>query len=134
MTAVMHPMKQQPFARISIVIRCVDSNVIIIVVLLAIKFVMVCSKFNATRIKLMPNASNIQRKKICEFFSIILHFLQIITGVDNCGDGSDENNMTLCATKVKPCDQINQFKCANKKCIDKKNICDFSDGESYSFY
>lgn len=35
--------------------------------------------------------------------------------------------MTLCATKQKPCDQINQFKCANKKCIDRKNVCDVAD-------
>lgn len=39
--AVIIQMKQQPFVRTSIVIRCVDSNVIIIVVLLAIRSVMV---------------------------------------------------------------------------------------------
>jgi low density lipoprotein-related protein 2 len=52
---------------------------------------------------------------------------QLCDGVDNCGDGSDENNMTLCASRVKPCNLYAEYECANKKCIDRAQVCDFAD-------
>lgn len=48
-------------------------------------------------------------------------------GFDNCGDGSDENNMTLCAARIKPCNRETEYQCANKKCIEKSKVCDFAD-------
>lgn len=47
-------------------------------------------------------------------------------GIDNCGDGSDENNMTICSHRPRPC-IYNEFRCANEKCIDIKKICDHAD-------
>ena len=45
--------------------------------------------------------------------------------MDNCGDGSDENNMTLCANRPKSCPNIfSDFKCANGNCVDRSKICD----------
>lgn len=82
----------------------------------------VCSNFNCDTL----------RRFQCDNHRCIARY-QICDGVDNCGDGSDENNMTLCAAKQKPCDSINQFKCANKKCIDRKNVCDFSNDCMSSF-
>lgn len=35
--------------------------------------------------------------------------------------------MTLCASKIKPCNVNTEYKCANKKCIDKGQVCDFAD-------
>uniref|UniRef100_A0A023ER35 Putative low-density lipoprotein receptor ldl n=1 Tax=Aedes albopictus TaxID=7160 RepID=A0A023ER35_AEDAL len=35
--------------------------------------------------------------------------------------------MTLCATRQKPCDLYTQYQCANKKCIDRAQICDYAD-------
>ena len=48
-------------------------------------------------------------------------------GIDNCGDGSDENNMTMCASRVHPCDPMIEYTCANKKCINRLKLCDFAD-------
>lgn len=58
---------------------------------------------------------------------------QLCDGVDNCGDGTDENNMTLCGgldangQKGKPCDAFREYQCANKRCVDKAQVCDFGD-------
>jgi low density lipoprotein-related protein 2 len=52
----------------------------------------------------------------------------VCNGEDNCGDGSDENNMTLCANRPKTCPNIfSDFKCANGNCVDRSKICDLSD-------
>lgn len=49
-------------------------------------------------------------------------------GVDNCGDGSDENNHTLCANRPKICPNIfTDFKCANHHCIKRDKICNRED-------
>ncbi|KAF5276464.1 hypothetical protein FQA39_LY06533 [Lamprigera yunnana] len=48
-------------------------------------------------------------------------------GEKDCKDGSDENNITLCSAKIKPCDVFNEYKCANKKCVNKTQVCDFAD-------
>jgi hypothetical protein len=60
----------------------------------------------------------------CQFF--FFSICGILVFLDNCGDGSDENNMTLCATRQKPCDPQSQYQCANKKCIERVQICDFA--------
>jgi hypothetical protein len=52
---------------------------------------------------------------------------QLCDGIDNCGDGSDENNMTLCASRLKPCNLYAEYQCANKKCVDRSRVCDFAD-------
>lgn len=52
---------------------------------------------------------------------------QICDGVDNCGDGSDENNSTVCLLRVKPCNRETEFQCANKKCIESTKVCDYGD-------
>ena len=52
---------------------------------------------------------------------------QICDQIDNCGDGSDENNMTMCANRIKPCDPINEYMCANKNCISRLQVCDHTD-------
>ena len=49
-------------------------------------------------------------------------------GIDHCGDGSDENNHTLCANKPRICPNLfSDFKCANDKCIKRTNICNLVD-------
>ena len=35
--------------------------------------------------------------------------------------------MTLCASKQQHCDAFTQYKCANKKCIDRAQVCDYAD-------
>lgn len=52
---------------------------------------------------------------------------QLCDGINNCGDGSDENNMTLCANNMKACNPLTEYTCANKKCIDRAQLCDFAD-------
>jgi Low-density lipoprotein receptor domain class A len=52
---------------------------------------------------------------------------QACDGLDNCGDGSDENNMTLCSSRAKPCNLYAEYQCANRKCVDKTKVCDFAD-------
>lgn len=51
---------------------------------------------------------------------------QICNNEDDCGDGSDENNHTLCKRWPVPCFS-NQFKCANDKCISHEQVCDHND-------
>lgn len=53
---------------------------------------------------------------------------QVCDSVDNCGDGSDENNMTLCANRPKPCPNLfSDFKCANGNCVSRTTICNLQD-------
>lgn len=47
-------------------------------------------------------------------------------GNDNCGDGSDENNMTICSRRPRSC-IYDEFRCANEKCIDTSKVCDHAD-------
>lgn len=47
-------------------------------------------------------------------------------GIDNCGDGSDENNMTICSRRPRP-SIFNEFRCANEKCIEAEKICNHVD-------
>jgi len=51
----------------------------------------------------------------------------VCDGLDNCGDGSDENNMTLCSSRAKPCNLYAEYQCSNRKCVDKTKVCDFAD-------
>ena len=34
--------------------------------------------------------------------------------------------MTLCPTRTKPCDPSTKYQCANKQCVEKTQVCDFS--------
>lgn len=51
---------------------------------------------------------------------------QICNGEDECGDGSDENNHTLCKKWPHPC-LSTQFKCANDQCISMEKVCNHND-------
>lgn len=67
-----------------------------------------------------------ERRFQCSNHKCIARY-QLCDGIDNCGDGSDENNMTLCAARHRPCDPILEYQCANHRCIDRSKICDFAD-------
>lgn len=46
-------------------------------------------------------------------------------GVDNCGDGSDENDLSVCGAvhNVGQCDVFTEFACANRECVNKSKLC-----------
>lgn len=46
-------------------------------------------------------------------------------GVDNCGDGSDENDLSVCGIhhNIRQCDQNTEFTCANRECVNKSKLC-----------
>lgn len=46
---------------------------------------------------------------------------QVCNGEDNCGDGSDENNRTICKPQILKCSE-DSFKCDNK-CINLDKVC-----------
>lgn len=53
-----------------------------------------------------------------------IQFYQLCDGIDNCEDGSDENNLTLChKTNTKPCDLYAEYQCANRNCVPKTALC-----------
>ena len=61
----------------------------------------------------------------CDNFKCIPRW-RLCDKVDNCGDGSDENNFELCeaeASRTGSCDAT-QFKCANRRCVEMTQICD----------
>lgn len=46
-------------------------------------------------------------------------------GVDNCGDGSDENDLSVCGMmhNIRQCDHYTEFTCANRECVNKSKLC-----------
>lgn len=46
-------------------------------------------------------------------------------GVDNCGDGSDENDLSVCGMmhNIRQCDHYTEFTCANRECVNKSQLC-----------
>lgn len=46
-------------------------------------------------------------------------------GVDNCGDGSDENDLSVCGVmhNIRQCDHYTEFTCANRECVNKSKLC-----------
>lgn len=47
---------------------------------------------------------------------------QLCNGEDNCGDGSDENNKTICRRTALKCSS-EQFKCDHDKCLSMDKVC-----------
>jgi low density lipoprotein-related protein 2 len=35
--------------------------------------------------------------------------------------------MTICASRIKPCNHYAEYQCANRNCIDRSRVCDFAD-------
>lgn len=35
--------------------------------------------------------------------------------------------MTMCAARIRTCDPISEYQCANKHCIDRLRVCDLTD-------
>lgn len=46
-------------------------------------------------------------------------------GVDNCGDGSDENDLSVCGAhrNIRNCDPHTEFTCANRQCVNNSKLC-----------
>lgn len=100
-------------------ILCINEWQVIVhrnLLMILINNVLVTANFNCDTLRRFQCANHrcIARYQLCD-------------GIDNCGDGSDENNMTMCATRMRPCDPILEYQCANKKCVERTKLCDFAD-------
>jgi len=62
-----------------------------------------------------------QRKFLCSNRRCIPKW-QLCNGEDNCGDGSDENNKTICKRQPLKC-AADQFKCDHDKCLSLDKVC-----------
>ena len=45
----------------------------------------------------------------------------------DCEDGSDENNVTLCVQRARPCNIDTEFTCANRRCVGRESLCNLRD-------
>ena len=67
---------------------------------------------------------NLISTNLLVFAIYLLSFTFLIIQVDNCGDGSDENNHDYCDAQRNDMCIMGQFKCANKQCIEGSSVCD----------